>query len=65
MMEWFIYYSTGFMCVGRKPHLFLNERHAISCGLLSILWREEIIEGKYCPSHRGQNSFKNLERRLD
>ena len=27
MMGWFNKYSPGFMCVGRKPHPFGNERH--------------------------------------
>ena len=33
MMEWYNKISPGFMCVGRKPHPFGNEHHAIYCGL--------------------------------
>ena len=33
IMEWFNKYYPGFMCVGRKPHLFGNESHTICCGL--------------------------------
>ena len=29
MMEWFNNYSHGFMFVGRKPHLFGNDRNTI------------------------------------
>ena len=54
MMEWFNKYIPGFMCVGRKPHIFGNERHTIFCGLTSILWRSQIVEGKYRPRLLGQ-----------
>ena len=37
MMEWFNKWSPGFMCVGRKPQPFGNERHTICCALTSIL----------------------------
>ena len=43
MMEWFKKYEPGFMCVGRKPHPFDNERHTICCGLPSMLWRAQIV----------------------
>ena len=36
MMGWFNKYSPGFMCVGRNPHLFGNERHILFFGLVSI-----------------------------
>ena len=49
MIEWFNYYYPGFMCVGIKPRPFVNERHKICCGLTSILWRAQIVEGKYHP----------------
>ena len=32
MMEWFKKYAPIFMCVGRKPHPFGNERHIICFG---------------------------------
>ena len=51
---WFNKYVPGFMCVGCKPHSFCNERHNICCGLTSILWRSQILEGKYRPGPFGQ-----------
>ena len=47
MMEQFKEYAPRFMCVGRKPHIFGNERHTICCDPMSILWRSHIVEGKY------------------
>ena len=32
-MEWFNKYSPGFICVGKNPHPFGNERHTFFCGL--------------------------------
>ena len=49
IMELFNKYSTGCMCVGSKTHPFGNERHTICYGLTSILWRAQIVEGKYHP----------------
>ena len=49
MMEWFNKYAQGFMRVGCKPHPFGNEIHTICCGLTSILWRSQIVEGKNRP----------------
>ena len=49
MMDLFNKYAPIFMCVGRKPHPFGNERHAICCGLMSILLRSQIVEGKDHP----------------
>ena len=43
----------GFMCFGRKPHHFVNERHTIFCGLTSILWREQIVGEEDRPSQLG------------
>ena len=43
MMEWFNKYAHGFMCVGRKPDPFGNERHTICCGFTRILWRVQIV----------------------
>ena len=54
MMEWFNKYAPEFMCVGRKPHPFINKRHNICCGLTSILCRAQIVEGKYHPQQLGQ-----------
>ena len=60
MMDWFNKYLTGFMRVGRKPHPFGNERHAICCGLTSIFWRDKIVEGKYRPRPFGQEEYNQL-----
>ena len=46
MMECINKYCPGFMCSGRKPHPFGNERHTISCALTSILFRAFIVKGK-------------------
>ena len=59
MMEWFNKYAPIFMCVGHKPHSFLNERNTICCGLMSTLWRSQIVEGKDCPQQLGQNKYNN------
>ena len=60
MMEWFNKWSPGFMCVGRKPHPFGNERHAIYCALTSILWRAQIVEGKDRPTELGKKKWEDL-----
>ena len=57
VMEWFNKWSPGFMCVGRKPHPFGNERHTIFCALASILWRAQIMEGKYRPTELGKKKM--------
>jgi hypothetical protein len=44
MMEWLNQFTCpGFMCVGRKPHPFGNERHTICCALSTIMWHAEIV----------------------
>ena len=43
MMDWFNKYFHGFMSVGRKPHLFGDERHDMFWRLTSIRWRENIL----------------------
>ena len=53
MFECFNKYDTGFICVGCKPHPFGNEMYNF-CGINSILWREQIVEGKYPPWQLGQ-----------
>ena len=60
MVQWFNNYYTGFMCVVRNPHPFGNERHTIFCGLTSILWRKQIVEGEYCPSQIGAKQHQEL-----
>ena len=38
MQEWISKYACpAWMCVGRKPHPFGNERHNIACGLSKIM----------------------------
>ena len=63
IMEWFEKYAPGFMCVGRKIHPFGNERHNICCGLTYILWRYQIVEGKYCPQPLGKKEYNELGKR--
>ena len=60
MMEWFNKWAPRFMCVGRKPHPFDNERHTICCDLPSILWREQIMEGKDSPTELGKKKWEDL-----
>lgn len=60
MMEWYNKYAPGFMCVGRKPHPFGNERHTICCGLTTILWRSQIVEGKDRPRQLPRREFEEL-----
>ena len=43
MMDWFNKWAPGFMCVGRKPHPFVNEHHAICFNLTSIMWRASCL----------------------
>ena len=57
MMEWFNKYATVFICVGRKPHSFSNERRTICCILTSILWRAQIVEFKDNPQQFGQKEY--------
>ena len=59
-MEWSKKYAPGFMSVGRKPHPFVNERHTIFCGLTYILWRSQIVEGKYHLRPLGQKEYNKL-----
>ena len=60
MMECLNKYCPGFMCVGRKPHPFGNERHTISCALTSILFRALITEGKDQLKEIGQKTYSEL-----
>jgi Transposase IS4 len=61
MMEWLNQFTCpGFMCVGRKPHPFGNERHTICCALSTIMWHAEIVEGKDRSSQMGQKEFNDL-----
>ena len=54
VMEWLNKYAPVFMWVGRKHHPFRNKRHTICCSLTYILWRAQIVEGKYNPHNLGQ-----------
>ena len=64
MMEWLNKYCPGFMCVGRKPHPFGNERHTTRCALNSILFGSLIVEGKDRPKELGQKSTASLVKQL-
>ena len=46
MQEWISKYTCpAWVYVGRKPYPFGNERHTIACGLSTIMWFAEIVEG--------------------
>jgi Transposase IS4 len=61
MMTWTNKYSCpGFMFVPRKPHPFGNEWHTICCGLSSIMFSIELVEGKDRPPQREPIEFENL-----
>ena len=57
IIEWFKKYAPGFMCVGCKPHTFGNEGHTNCFGSTSILWRDQIVEGKYRSGPLGQKEY--------
>ena len=47
MIEWFNKYETGFMCVGRKPRHFGNEKNIVCCGFTLLFgehrqWKTKI-----------------------
>ena len=46
-----------FFWVRRKPHLFGNKSCTISCCFICILWRTQIVEGKYCPQKLSQQEY--------
>ena len=48
------------MCVGHKPHPFGNERHTIACGLLTIMWFSEIVEGRDRPPESRIPEFDDI-----
>jgi Transposase IS4 len=61
MMVWTNEYTCpGFMFVPRKPHPFGNEWHSICCGLSSIMFEVELVEGKDRPTDRGPPEFNHL-----
>ena len=60
MMEWLNKYCPDFMCVGRKPHPFGNERHTISCAFTSILFRALIVEGNDRSKEFGPKKYSNF-----
>ena len=48
------------MCVGHKPHPFGNEMHTIACGLSTIMWFSQIVEGRDLPCKRGRLEFDDI-----
>ena len=48
------------MCVGRKPHPFGNERYTIDCGLSTIMWFAEIVEGMDKPRESRRPEFDEI-----
>ena len=64
IMEWVNKYCPVFMCVGCKPHPFVNERHTISCAPTSILFRGLIVKGKDQPKELEKKSTASLVEQL-
>ena len=62
MMDLFNKYAPIFMCVGRKPHPFGNEIHAICCIITSIFCRSRIVEGKDRPEQLGQKEYNKFRK---
>ena len=56
-----IWYSRwtcpGWMFVPRKPHPFGNEYHSISCGISTIMYGIELVEGKDEPPEKATPKF--------
>ena len=42
-MGWYNNVAPGFVCVGRKPRPFVDERNAICCGVTLVLRRAHIV----------------------
>ena len=58
IQEWISKYTfPAWMCVGCKPHHVRNERYTIACGLSTIMWFAEIVEGMDRPCERGRPEF--------
>ena len=66
MKKWISKYTcSAWMCVGRKSHPFGNERHTIACGLLTIMWFVEIVEGRDRPCESGRPEFDEIGKTLE
>ena len=60
IFKWLNYYMhPDFMCVPRNPCSFGNEYHKIACGLMRVLYRMEIVEGKDMPSQQPPKEFSD------
>ena len=65
MQEWISKYNCpDWMYVGHNPPPFRNERHAIACGLLTIMWFVDIVEGGYFPRDRVIPEFGDIGKTL-
>ena len=65
MQEWMSKYNcTAWMCVGCKPCPFGNESHNIACGLSTIMWFAEIVEGRDRPCEHGRPEFDEIGKTL-
>ena len=53
------------MCVGCKTYPFGNESHAIACGLSTIMWFAEILEGSDRPRERGRPEFDEIGKTVE
>ena len=65
MKEWLSKYTCpDCMRVGRKPHPFGKERHTVTCGLSTIIWFAEIVEGRDRPCERGRPEFDEIDKTM-
>ena len=64
IMEWYNKFDPGFMCAGRKPYRFGNERHNICCGITLILWMAKITEGRDILAQLGPKLHSEIVRTI-
>ena len=58
MQEWISKYNcNAWIFIIRKSPPFGNERRTIACGLLTIMWFAEIVEGMERHRERGRPEF--------
>ena len=63
LLEILLILNFQIMCVECKPYTSGNKRHTICCDLTYILWRYQIVEGKYCPQPLGKKEYNELGKR--
>ena len=61
IQEWISKYTCpAWMCVGHKPQPFGNERHTSACGLSTIMWFVQIVEGRDHPCERRRPDYGEI-----